>query len=309
MTNEATQLERRPLGRSELHVSTICMGTMTFGTPVAEPDAIRLVHAALDLGINFFDTADIYEGYKRVPGSPGGEAERILGKALKGRRQDVVITSKVGNAVGTTPDDTGLGRTHILRQLDASLERLDTDYLDVYELHKADAGTPLEDTLTTVAEVIRSGKVRHWGFSNFGAEEIGRMLELCDATSTPRPVVCQPLYNWLNRDLEGSYLAVCRAAGIAITPYQPLQGGLLTGKYKRGEAPPADSRGAEHARWLPQLEAELYDRVEAFEAEARALARTPLQHALRWLLDQPGIVSVVVGSKRVDQLKVLVAAA
>ncbi|MFO1150400.1 MAG: aldo/keto reductase [Alsobacter sp.] len=294
--------EKRRLSKSDLLVSTLCLGTMTFGTPVAEPDAIRVVHEALDLGVNFIDTADIYEGYARQLGSSGGVAEGIVGKALAGRRDRVVITSKVGNPVGHAKDEKGLGEAHITRQLERSLTLLRTDYLDVYELHRTDPDTDLRETIQTVGRLITKGLVRYWGFSNFPAEDIETMMELCAETGTPEPIVAQPLYNWLKRDVEKGYLPACRAHGISITPYQPLQGGLLTGKYKRAAAPPQDSRAIEQARWLPAFDEALFDAVEAFEHEARLLGRSPVAHALRWLLDQPGVASVVVGCKTIDQL-------
>lgn len=301
--------EYRRIADTELLVSTVCLGTMTFGTPVGETDSIRLVHEAMDLGITFIDTADIYEGYARQLGSPGGVAEEILGKALKNRRDRVVITSKVGNSVGAEPDQTGLGRAHMERQLNASLRRLQTDRLDIYELHKSDSATPLEETVGTIGAFITAGKVRHWGLSNMSPAEIGALLRLCDSLGVPRPVVAQPLYNWLNREAESDYLPICRASRISITPYQPLQGGLLTGKYNRTAPPPRGSRAAEQARWLPALDEKLFDRLDAFTAEASARGRLPLNHALRWLLDQPSISSVVVGCKTPAQLRDIVNAA
>jgi aryl-alcohol dehydrogenase-like predicted oxidoreductase len=299
----------RLLGKSGTKVSPLCLGTMTFGTPVDERAAIGLVHAALDLGINFIDTADIYEGYKRQLGSPGGEAEHIVGRALVGRRQRAVITTKVGNSVGTGPDLAGLGRAHIRRQIDSSLRRLKTDYVDIYELHRPDPSTEIEETLAVVSELLAEGKVRFWGYSNFPAELIVGVLAICDRNGVPRPVVCQPLYNWLNREIETGLQPLCLENDIAITPYQPLQGGVLTGKYRAGVAPPEGSRAIEQARWLPNLDPDLFGRIREFEREAENLGRSPLQHALKWLLDRPSVASVVVGCKSVDQLTQLVEAA
>lgn len=298
----------RKLTGTSLFVSPICLGTMTFGTPVVEADAIRIVHHALDRGINFIDTADIYEGYARVLGSPGGVAETILGKALHGRRHQAVITTKVANPVGPGKDDVGLGRTHILRQIDASLRRLATDYVDLYELHKPDPETPLEESIGVMAELIRVGKVLHWGFSNFDVSQIREMLSICARNDWPRPAVSQPKYNWLDRDIESAHLPFCRENSIAVTPYQPLQAGLLTGKYRRNAALPAGSRAAEHARWLSEISQAMFDRLEAFEQDAALLKRSPGAHAIRWVLDRPGIVSVVVGVKNTSQLDDAIAA-
>ncbi len=286
----------------ELAVSRLCLGTMTFGNPVSESNAIRLVHRALDHGINFIDTADIYEGYDRRMGSPGGTAERILGKALQNRRSQAVLTTKVGNSVGGDGyEGKGLGREHIEHQIDASLSRLNTDYVDFYELHIADPDTPLAESIETMAGLIQAGKVRHWGFSNFAPEQISEMITLCEVHGWPRPVIAQPQYNWLNREAEPEYLPLCRVNGIAITPYQPLQGGLLTGKYRAGAPLPKDSRAAENPAWLAP-EPETLAQVAEFEREAAAARANPAPYAVRWLLDQPGIASVVAGVKSTDQL-------
>ena len=272
-------MERRALSGMPEGVSVITLGTMLFGRPVPRPDAIDLVHAALDLGVNLFDTADIYEGYDRFLGSPGGVAETILGEALRGRRDRAYITTKVGNPVGSGPDGghpagadysgTGLGPAHVEQQIDASLRRLQTDYVDYYLLHIADAETPLEDTLGAVDRLVTAGKVRHWGFSNFDAAP-----DREDARPVPRrgvaplPVMAQPQYNWLERDLESGYLPVCQRAGIAITPYRPLAGGLLSGKYQRGTALPAGSRAAESA-WIDEDDIP-YEELHPFHEEAAA---------------------------------------
>lgn len=280
---------RRTIPNTSLEVSPLCLGTMTFGAPVAEADAIRLTHWALDHGINFIDTADIYEGYNRFLGSPGGVAETILGKALQGRRAQAVVTTKVGNPVGTT--EKGLSRTHILRQIGSSLKRLRTDYVDIYELHRPDPKTALSESMAVMAELIAAGKVRHRGFSNFAAAHIHEMISLCDAPHWPRPVVSQPPYSWLKRDIEAEDLPACRKYHIAITPYQPLQGGLLSGKYRRGQPLPAGSRAAENPKWLAVPDETTHARLELFESEAKQAGLTPSQHAVRWLLDQPGVTT------------------
>ncbi len=294
---------------TDINVSAICLGTMTFGTPVAEKEAVALVHWALDHGINFIDTADIYEGYTRFLGSPGGVAESILGVALQGRREQAVLTTKAGNAVGDGDyQGAGLGGKHLRHQLCASLKRMRTDHVDFFELHKADPDTPLEESISVMAEFIREGKVRYWGFSNFDAAQIGQMLWICDTNHWPRPVIAQPLYNWLERGCEEAYLPFCRSNGIAITPYQPLQGGLLTGKYRENQAPPAGSRAVEHPQWVKMTEG-VHGQLDAFLHESADANLTPAQYALRWLLEKPGISSVVVGVKSTDQLQALMGAA
>jgi aryl-alcohol dehydrogenase-like predicted oxidoreductase len=301
-------ISTRPLGQSGPLVSTLCLGTMTFGTPVAERDAIALIHAALDIGVTFIDTADIYEGYKRELGRAGGEAEEIVGKALADRPGRAVVTTKVGNSAGEGPGFAGLGRTHIRRQAERSLRNLRTDCIDVYELHKPDPETPLTDTLTEIAALLREGKIRVWGFSNYPADQALALIDTATAMGLPKPAVCQPLYNWLNRGIEADLLPLCCRHGIGVTPYQPLQGGVLSGKYRADAPPPAGSRAVEQARWLPAFDDELFSRLATFESDAQAAGRSPLSHALNWLLDQAGVTSVVVGCKSIPQLSALVAA-
>ena len=180
-----------------------------------------------------------------------------------------------------------------------------TSYVDIYELHKPDPDTPLAESIAVMAELIEAGKVRYWGFSNFDAAQIHQMIELCDENDWPRPVVSQPPYSWLNREAEAEHLPTCRQFDIAVTCYQPLRGGLLTGKYRRGQPLPADSRALE-SKWLAEPGDALYESIEHFEAEARAVGVEPAQYAIRWLLDQPGITSVVVGTKRMAQLAELI---
>ena len=299
-------MHRSRIPGTEIDVSPICLGTMTFGTPVGRDDAIRIVHWALDHGINFIDTADMYEGYDRTMGSPGGVAETILGEALRDRRERAIVTSKVGSAVGDSDyTGEGLSRTHILHQIDASLSRLLTDHVDLYELHRPDPDTPLEETISVMAELITAGKVRHWGVSNFSGQQIRDIVRLCDMHGWPPPVVSQPPLSWLKRGELTDSVPVCRELDIAVTPYQPLQGGLLTGKYRRGQPLPAGSRAAE-SEWLTEPDDCLLDQLEQFERESCGNQLEPAQFAIRWLLDQPGITSVVVGTKRIEQLGVLI---
>jgi aryl-alcohol dehydrogenase-like predicted oxidoreductase len=291
----------RRIANTDIDVSTICLGTMTFGTPVPAEEAARIVHWAMDHGINFMDTADIYEGYNRRPGTAGGVGESILGDALVGRRSSAVVTTKVGNDVGS---GRGLSKVHIHHQIDASLRRLRTDYVDFYELHRPDPETPLEESIATVVELIAAGKVRHWGFSNFDAQQIRQMMSLCDANGWPRSVINQPHYSWLSRDIEAEQLPVCRSENIAITPYRSLEGGLLTGKYRQGQPVPTGSRASESA-WLKEPDEGTYSRIEGFIAEAAKRGIDPTRYALQWVLEQPGIASAVVGTKSIAQIESL----
>ncbi len=296
-------MQQRRIPNTDIDVSVVCLGTMTFGTPVDQQGVNGIMDWCLDNGLNFIDTADMYEGYTRFLGSPGGKSEAFIGNALVGRRDQAVITTKVGNPVGDdTYSGTGLGRDHMLHQIDASLDRLRTDYVDIYEMHRDDPDTPLEDSIATMAGLIEAGKVRHWGFSNFEPSDIHRMIALCDGNGWPRPVIAQPQLSWLVRDAEDEYIPACIQYDIAITPYRTLQAGLLTGKYKRGQGAPAGSRGDESS-WLDDPDDELWDRIEEFEREAAGASLTPTQYAVKWLLDRPGVTSVIVGCKRPDQLE------
>ena len=301
-------MDKRVIPNTNLAVSTLCLGTMTFGTPVGEADAIRLTHWALDQGINFIDTANMYEGYTRFVGSPGGVSEQILGKALRGRWQQVVVATKVGMKIGPADDDQGLGRKHVLREIDRSLQRLQCDAVDLYYMHKPDPDTQLAESIQAFDDLITAGKIRHWAISNFSAPEIEGVLLACDQNGWRRPVALQPPYSLLKRDIEADVLPLCRREQIALVPYQVLQGGLLTGKYGRGEPPPAGSRQVEKPEWTYRLSDELFNQLEQIETAARARGRSLVQHALLALLEQPPVVSLIVGVKRVGQLEVLLRA-
>jgi aryl-alcohol dehydrogenase-like predicted oxidoreductase len=281
---------------------------MTFGTPVGEAEAIGLTHWAIDQGINFIDTANMYEGYARAAGSPGGVAEAILGKALVGRRDRVVLATKLGMKVGATPEDAGTSPAAIRKQLDRSLARLATDFIDIYYLHAPDMQTPLGDILGALKEAIDAGKMRHYGVSNYSALQLADLLAVADANGLPRPVVHQPPYSLLKRDIEQDLLPLCRKERIAVVPYQVLQGGLLTGKYQRGRPAPSGSRKAEQSGWVWELSDDLFNRLEPIESEARGQRQTLLEYALNWILLQHAVVSAIVGVKRIKQLEVMIRA-
>ena len=301
-------MQYRNLGSSGLLVSPICLGTMTFGAPVDEPDSIKLIHAAMDRGINFIDTANVYEGYKRFLGSPGGVAEEIVGKALVGRRDKAILATKVGAPVGPGPQDRGLSATHILREVDRSLQRLKTDYIDLYILHWPDKEVPLETSLAAVDQAVKAGKVRYLGLSNHYGWQICESLWLADRHGWPRVVSSQIPCSLLRREFHHD-LEFCRKHNIGITPYQALQSGLLTGKYRRGQPPPNDSRAAEKPDWIWKLDDPLFDRLERAEAVAKELNIPMSQLALAWTLTQPAVTSPIVGVKRLDQIEDAIAAA
>ncbi len=300
-------MKYRVLGSSGLIVSPICLGTMTFGEPVPEADAIKLVHGAMGMGINFIDTANVYEGYRRFLGSPGGTAETIVGKALKGRRDQVVLATKVGAPVGPGPQDRGLSASHILREIDRSLQRLQTDYVDLYIIHWPDKHVPLETTMAALDQIVRQGKARYFGVSNHTAAQLCEILWLAERNGWPPVVSSQIPFSLLRREFHHD-LSFCKRHAIGVTPYQPLQGGLLTGKYQRGQVPPRDSRAAEKPEWVWEMDDALFDRLEGIEALAAEVEIPPAQYALAWAMSQPAMTSLVVGAKQLQQVQDAVAA-
>lgn len=297
-------MEIRTIADTELRVSPLCLGTMTFGTPVAEPEAIGIVHWALDHGVNFIDTANMYEGYTRHIGSAGGVAEEILGKALARRRAQAVLATKVGMKIGPSDEDEGLSSAHIRRECDRSLQRLATDHIDLYYMHKPDENTPIAESIEAFAELIRVGKIRHWGLSNFDAGQVREVLVVCEEEGWPRPVVHQPSYSLLNRGIETDLLPLCQDEGIGVVPYQVLQGGLLTGKYVNRGAPPKGSRAAEMPAWIAMLEdADAMAEVERLTELADAQGTSLFDYTIRRTLNTQGISSIILGIKRLEQLE------
>jgi len=296
----------RELGSGGPKVSVLCLGTMLFGTPVHEPEAIALTRWALDNGMSFIDTANMYEGYTRYIGSPGGIAEEILGKALEGRRREAVLATKVGNKVGPDANDGGLGRKHVRREIDRSLKRLRTDYVDLYYMHRVDPETPPAESIEVFDKIVAEGKARHWGISNFSADEIEQTLRLCDENGWRRPAACQPPFSLLRPDAENDILPLCKREGIGVIPYRILEGGMLTGKYRRGIQAPAGSRLTEKPEWIPEADEALFDRLEIIEREAQAAGRTLLAHTLVETLARPAVCSAIVGVKSIEQLRGLV---
>jgi aryl-alcohol dehydrogenase-like predicted oxidoreductase len=298
-------VELREVPGTEVRVSPICLGTMLYGRPVGRAEAIRLTRLAVDLGLNFIDTANIYEGYDRSLGSAGGVSEEYIGEALDGVREQVVITTKVGSPVGDGSDDCGLGRRHVLRELDKSLSRLRTDHVDFYLAHRPDPATPLEDVVGLFDSLVKAGKVRHWGFSNFEAADAAKMVEIARGSSAARPRLSQPPYSILKRGIEEDHLPTCRSLGIGVACYRPLEGGLLSGKYGRGRKPPAGSRAEEMPAWMPLEDKDeaTFEKISTVCEMARAAGVTPAQYAIAWTIAQPGVTAAVAGIRREDQLR------
>lgn len=289
-------MDYRNLGSTGVKVSPVCLGTMMFGGQTTEADSIAIMHSAIDKGVNFFDTADMYNA---------GESEVIVGKALADRRDKVVVATKGRNAMGDGPNDVGGNRLHMTRAVDASLKRLNTDFIDVYYIHAPDYDTPIEETLRAMDDMVRQGKVRYIACSNFRTWRLMEALWTSDALNLSRFCCIQPLYNIVNRDIEVELLPACQEYGIGVVSYSPLARGILTGKYKPGEKFPEGSRASRNDKRM--TEAEL--REASFEVSQEIVAHcekkgcTPSQFALAWVLANPILTSVIVGPRTMQQFE------
>jgi aryl-alcohol dehydrogenase-like predicted oxidoreductase len=294
------RMEYRRLGRSGLKVSEICLGTMTFGHGTDEAEAGRVVGAALDAGVTFFDTADGYSN---------GVSETILGRTLGARRRDAVIATKVFNAMGPGPNDSGMSRGHIMNAVEDSLRRLGTDYIDLYYIHHVDIQTPLEEMLRAFDDLVRQGKVRYTACSNYEAWRLMEAVWISDSKGLARFEAYQPQYSLVVRDIDEELMPACDLKGLGVVVWSPLAGGYLSGKYKPGERTVAGSRSEENwafpTRYFhPDHEAILSELL----AVARSLDRSPAQVAIRWVLEQPLISSAIIGARTAAQLKDTLAA-
>jgi len=287
-------MQIRRLGTSGLQVSAICLGTMMFGDRTNEAEAGRIVAAARESGIDFIDTADAYAA---------GESERILGRLVKADRTRWVVATKVGNVRVAPPDDANQSRRHIMRAIDGSLERLGMDHVDIYYLHLDDTRTPLEETIGAMGDLVRAGKIRYWGVSNYRGWRIAQAALLADALGVPRPIVCQPYYNAMNRMPEVEILPACAQFGLGVVPYSPLARGVLTGKYRPGEAPPAETRAGRNDKRMMQTEFRPESLVLAQEIKAHAERRgmSAGQFALNWVLNCGAVSSVLAGPRTLYQ--------
>jgi aryl-alcohol dehydrogenase-like predicted oxidoreductase len=272
---------------------------MNFGARTPAPEARRIVDRALERGVRFFDTANMYGN---------GESERILGQALQGRRAQVGVATKVGLArVQGRPE--GLSASRVERALEESLERLGTDFVDLFYLHQPDPTTPIEETLEAVGRLLRAGKARHWGVSNFAAWQILELDTLCDARGIPRPAVSQVLYNLLVRQIELEYLPFTRRYPVHTTVYNPLAGGVLTGRYTRGAAPPPGSRLITHRLYQARYGSDRQlEQVEALSAVAQVEGVELVTLAYAWLAGRPGVDSLLVGAGSVEHLEAAIEA-
>ena len=294
-------MKLRKLGVSGVSVSPICFGTMLFGNPNDEKEATQLIHQAIDHGVNFIDTASSYEGYDRTVGSAGGVAEEYLGRILKGKRQQVVLLTKIANALGPGPHQKGGSRIHLQTELENCLRRLQTDCVDILMLHWPDLETPFEESLRTLDLFVRQGKIRYFGVSNYLAWQMCELLWLSDRYSLEKMIAYEPRYSMLSREIEISELAFCKKFGIGITPYQVLQGGLLSGKYRHGKTPPG-SRLAENPNWMRPLPEPVWNNIEVVKGLAEELGVSLAEYSIAWALRHPEVSSVILGIRTLDQL-------
>lgn len=300
-------MEYANLGHSGLKVSRLCLGTMTYGSPQWRPwvlsaaEGRTFVRHALDLGINFFDTADMYSL---------GASEEMLGSALHDfvPRHEVVVATKVYFPMGDKPNQSGLSRVHILHAIDASLRRLGMDYVDLYQIHRWDYETPIEETLEALNDVVRAGKARYIGASSMFAWQLSRALHLSEQHGWARFVSMQNHYNLVYREEEREMLPLCRAEGLGVIPWSPLARGWLTGSHHRGEpAPTIRARTDDYAQNMydENIDFDVVDRVVAL-AERRGVK--PAQVALAWLLTQDGVTAPIIGASRMEHLEEAVGA-
>ncbi len=281
----------RPLGQSGLQVSALTLGSMMFGEQTSAEDSLRIIDKAWDQGINFIDTADVYNG---------GRSEEIVGEAIARHRQDWVLASKVGfGPMDGVPNRSGLSRKHIFNAIEASLTRLGTDYLDIYYLHREDHGTPLEVTVSAIGDLLRQGKIRHWGVSNFRGWRIAEIVNLAERMGVAKPVVSQPLYNIVNRQAEPEQFTAAAHHGLGIVPFSPLARGVLSGKYAPNATPDANSRAGRQDKRILETEwrAESLEIARKIHAYTETKGVGMVEFAIAWVLNNRLISSAIVGPR------------
>jgi aryl-alcohol dehydrogenase-like predicted oxidoreductase len=291
-------MKLRRLGRTGLKVSNLCLGTMTFGNAqwgCDEPTSARIVARFLDGGGNFIDTADVYSN---------GVSEEITGRAIRAKRQQIVLATKVAGPMGAGPNDLGVSRKHILDAIDASLRRLGTDYIDLYQVHAYDPTTPLDETLRALDACVRAGKVRYIGCSNYSAWQLMKATALARELGTARFDCLQPQYSLVCRTIEREHIPLCLEEGIGVIPWSPLGGGLLTGKFKKGAGAPAGARGAVDPTMRERFVADRNLAIaETVASVATGLGKTASQVALAWAATQPAVSSPIFGARTLEQLE------
>ena len=290
-------MEYRLFGRTGAKVSSICLGAMMFGGKTNPEDSYAIIDRAISEGINFIDTANVYNR---------GRSEEVVGEALKrsGKRNEIVLATKFHGAMGDGPNDMGSSRRHIIAQCEASLRRLQTDYIDLYQIHRPRSDTPIDETLRALDDLVRAGKVRYIGTSTFAAWQIVESIYVAKELGSNRFVCEQPPYHLLDRRVERELIPVAQNYGVAVIPWSPLAGGMLTGKYKRGEAPGEDTRWGDprNAQYQRRNTDRMWDVIEPLERMAKEKGCTFSQFALAWVEQRPGITSPIIGPRTMEQL-------
>src|SRR5919112_4935029 len=295
-------MEYRNLGRSGLKVSRLCLGTMMFGGQTDEPTSGRIAAKAREAGVNFVDTADAYND---------GRSEEVVGRAVKGERDRWVVATKLANAMGAKgPNEGGLSRKWVMQAADASLRRLGTDFIDVYYLHKEDHGTPLDETVRAMGDLVQAGKIRYFGISNYRSWRVAEICNICDRLGIDRPVVSQPYYNALNRMPEVEHLPACGYYGLGVVPYSPLARGVLTAKYSPDAPPPDESRAGRQDRRMMQTEwrPESLQIAQEIKRYAESRGITSVQFAVGWVLNNRFVTAVIAGPRTQEQWESYLAA-
>ncbi|MDI9548154.1 MAG: aldo/keto reductase [Chloroflexota bacterium] len=287
-------MEYRQLGKTGVKVSELCFGTMSFGGDADEATSKEMFHACLDAGINFFDCANVYAG---------GRSEEILGKLMAGRRDDLVITSKVAMPTGDGVNDRGLSRRHIMLQVEGSLRRLNTDRIDLYFVHHFDASTDMEETLRALDDLVRQGKVLYLGVSNWAAWQIAKALGISARTGLTRFECIQPMYNLAKRQAEVEILPLAASEQLGVISYSPLGGGLLTGKYSTAQKPDS-GRLVSNAMYAKRYGDQMYFEIaERFAAYAQESGTHPVTLAVAWVMTHPAITAPIIGARNMEQLR------
>jgi 1-deoxyxylulose-5-phosphate synthase len=289
-------MEYRWLGRTGVRVSQLCLGTMNFGGPADEADSVKIIHAALDAGINFIDTANSYNS---------GESERVVGKALKGRRERVVLATKGHFKTGEDINDQGNSRRHLLRAVEDSLRRLDTDYIDLYQIHRPMLEIPQDETLSALTDLVRAGKIRYIGCSTFPAWMVMEALAISERLGLARYASEQPPYNLLDRRIENELVPLALRYSLAILPWAPLAQGVLAGRYPAEEEIPEDSRAGRmpDSVYAERVTPPGVRAGRAFSRTAEQFGLTPGQLAVLWCKDQPAVTAPIVGPRTMEQLQ------
>src|SRR3954452_12493835 len=287
-------MDYRPLGRSGLKISPICLGTMMFGGPTDEATSSAIVAKAREAGINFIDTADAYNG---------GKSEQVVGRAISNSRQHWIVATKLANRSGDAPIRGGLPRRWVFQAAEESLKRLGTDTIDIYYLHKEDHSTPLDETVRAIGDLIRQGKARYFGVSNYRAWRVAEICNICDRLGIDRPIVSQPYYNAMNRMPEVEHFPACHYYGLGIVPYSPLARGVLTGKYRPDAAPDKDTRAGRNDKRMMQTEwrPESLKLAQQIKQHAEAKVITAGQFAVSWVLNSSFVSAVIAGPRTEEQ--------